>query len=268
MDIITILQAVLLGVVEGLTEFIPVSSTGHLILLIDILGFKGPPGKTFEIIIQLGAIFAVCWLYRHKIINIVLGLPKDRNAQNFTLNILLAFLPAAVLGVLFHGFIKNVLFSPYVVSVSLIIGGIIILIIERKKHRAKHNSIEELPQRTALYIGFAQAIAMIPGVSRSGATIMGSMLLGVDRKVATEFSFFLAIPTMFGATAYDIYKNHEAMSLDNAGIIAIGFIAAFFAALLVVKSLIAFVSNNGFTYFAYYRIALGIFMLGLLSYHG
>jgi undecaprenyl-diphosphatase len=267
MDIITILQAALLGVVEGLTEFIPVSSTGHLILLVDILGFKAPPGKTFEIIIQLGAILAICWLYRHKIINIVLGLPKDRNAQNFAINIVLAFLPAAVLGVLLHKFIKEVLFSPYVVSISLVIGGIAILLIERKKHKVKYDAIEHLPMKTALSVGFAQALAMIPGVSRSGATIMGSMLLGVDRKIATEFSFFLAIPTMFGATAYDIYKNYADMSLDNAGIIAVGFFAAFFAALVVVKQLIAFISTHGFTYFAYYRIAIGTAMLALLAFH-
>ncbi|MCE3232032.1 MAG: uppP [Rickettsiaceae bacterium] len=265
MDIITILQAALLGMVEGLTEFIPVSSTGHLILLIDILGFKSPPGKTFEIIIQLGAILAVCWLYRQKIIDVVIGLPKDKNAQKFTINICLAFLPAAVLGVLFHGFIKNVLFSPYVVCASLIIGGFIILLIEKNVRTPKYNSVEAIGWKTALSIGFAQSVAMIPGVSRSGATIMGSLLLGVDRKTATEFSFFLAIPTMLGATVFDIYKNRQDLSFDNVGVIAVGFIAAFLSAMLVVKTVITFVSNNGFKPFAYYRIILGIVMLALLS---
>ncbi len=264
MDIITLLQAAFLGLVEGLTEFIPVSSTGHLILLIDIMGFKGPPGKTFEIIIQLGAIFAICWLYRHKLIGLLLGLPKDKSAQKFTINVCLAFFPAAVIGVILHDFIKNVLFSPYVVSTSLIIGGIAILIIEKNIPKAKHHSIETLPPRTALAIGFAQCIAMIPGVSRSGATIMGSLLLKVDRKAATEFSFFLAIPTMLGATAYDIYKKYDVMSFDNATVIAIGFFSAFFAAMLVVKALIKFISTHGFTPFAYYRILVGVVMLGLL----
>jgi undecaprenyl-diphosphatase len=264
MEIITLLQAALLGIVEGLTEFIPVSSTGHLILLIDILGFKSPPGKTFEIIIQLGAILSICWLFRQKIIDVILGLPKDKNAQKFTFNIIVAFLPAAVLGVLLHGFIKNVLFSPYVVSVSLVVGGFLILLIEKNVKKARYHSIENLPPKTALGIGFAQAIAMIPGVSRSGATIMGSMLLGVDRKVATEFSFFLAIPTMLGATVFDIYKNRADMSFDNESLIAVGFVAAFISAMFVVKALIKFVSTHGFTYFAYYRIVLGSVMLVLL----
>jgi len=264
MDIITLLQAALLGVVEGLTEFIPVSSTGHLILLVDILGFKGSQGKTFEIIIQLGAILAVCWLYRHKLISVLIGLPKDKNAQNFTLSICLAFLPAAILGVFLHDFIKNVLFSPVVVSVSLVVGGFLIIIIEKYAPKPKYDNIDKLSWKTALMIGFAQCLAMIPGTSRSGATIMGSLILRVERKTATEFSFFLAIPTMFGATVYDIYKNLDVLSFDDMAIVAIGFISAFLAALLVVKTVIAFISTHGFKPFAYYRIVLGSVMLWLL----
>lgn len=261
MDIITLFQAIFLGIIEGLTEFIPVSSTGHLILLVDIIGFKAPPGKTFEIIIQLGAILAICWLYRKKIFQVVMGLPNSRPEQLFALNIVIAFLPAAVLGVMFHGFIKRVLFQPHVVAISLIIGGIIILIIEKCVIKAKCHSIEAIKPKTALAIGFAQSIAMIPGVSRSGATIMGSILLGVDRKAATEFSFFLAIPTMFGATVYDIYKNYDVLSFDSAGLIAAGFVSAFIAAMLVVKRLIDFISTHGFAPFAWYRIVIGTVML-------
>jgi undecaprenyl-diphosphatase len=265
MELITLLQAIFLGVVEGLTEFIPVSSTGHLILLVDLIGFKAPPGKTFEIIIQLGAICAVCWLYKHKIFSVIRGLTSKKGDQMFALNICLAFLPAAVLGVIFHGFIKNVLFNPHVVAASLVIGGIIILIIEKSKHKLTCHSIEHIKPKKALLIGLAQSVAMIPGVSRSGATIMGSILLGVDRKVATEFSFFLAIPTMLGATVYDIYKNHADLSFDNSALIAAGFISAFLAAMLVVKTLIKFVSTHGFGVFAYYRIVVGAVMLAYLG---
>jgi len=261
MDVITFLQAIFLGIVEGLTEFIPVSSTGHLIILVDLIGFKGPPGKTFEIIIQLGAILAVCWLYRKRIFEVIIGLPMQRKQQMFALNLCLAFLPAAVLGVMFHGFIKNVLFSPIVVAISLIAGGIVMLIIEMMRHSTTCHSIEKIKPQTALFIGFAQSIAMIPGVSRSGATIMGSILLGLDRKVATEFSFFLAIPTMLGATVYDIYKNQATLSFDGFSVIAAGFIAAFVAAMLVVKTLIKFISSHGFVPFAWYRILLGSGML-------
>ncbi len=266
MDIINIFKAVFLGIIEGLTEFIPVSSTGHLILIEDLLGFQGPPGKTFEIIIQLGAILAICWLYRHKIISVLMGLTKEKKEQKFALNIIAAFIPAMILGVLLHGFIKRVLFSPYVVSTSLIVGGIIILIIESRTRKIYCNSIDELSLKKSGFIGLFQCLAMIPGVSRSGATIMGSLLLGVERKAATEFSFFLAIPTMFAATIFDIYKNLDVLSFDNFQIIAIGFISAFLAALLVVKKLINFVGTHGFKPFAYYRIAIGVIMLALLAH--
>lgn len=265
MDTVLLLHATILSVVEGLTEFIPVSSTGHLILLGDLLNFQGPPGKTFEIAIQLGAILAVCWLYRMKLWQTAAGLIDNPDARRFAGNILLAFLPAAVLGVLFHRIIKEVLFSPLVVSIALIVGGFAILAIERRLPAQRVNRLENMTPLLALKIGFCQTIAMIPGVSRSGATIMGAMLLGTGRQAATEFSFFLAIPTMLGATVYDLAKNWRDLGQGDIGLIAIGFAIAFIAALLVVRALIGFISKHGFTPFAWYRIALGLCMLALLG---
>lgn len=261
MDMLIFFQALLIGIIEGFTEFIPVSSTGHMILVIDLLKFQAPPGKVFEIIIQLGAILAVCCLYRQKIFDVIFNIHKDKKAQTFSLSVILAFLPAAFLGAYFHSFIKEVLFSPTVVAISLIIGGIIIIIVEKLNIEPKHDDIDELPKLTAIKIGFAQCIAMIPGVSRSGATIMGALLCKVERKVATEFSFFLAIPTMFGATFYDIYKNYNYLNIENAVVIFIGFISAFITALFVVKAVINFISNHGFIPFAIYRIVLGVVIL-------
>lgn len=257
------LHALLLGIVEGLTEFIPVSSTGHLILLIDLLGFAGPPGKVFEIIIQLGAILAICLVYQKRVFGILRN-PTDPEQQRFARNIIIAFLPAAVLGATLHGFIKSVLFDPIVVSVSLVVGGFLILLIERIKPKPSVTAMEGLSWKKALAIGFCQTIAMIPGVSRSGATIMGALMMGLDRKVATEFSFFLAIPTMLGAATYDSYKNWSQLSGEGWEIIAIGFVAAFVSALIVVRTVVAFISKHGFAPFAYYRIAIGSFMLVLL----
>jgi len=264
MDIATLAGAALLGVVEGLTEFIPVSSTGHLILLVDLFGFQGPPGHVFEIAIQLGAILAVCWLYRAKLIGVAVGLFSGGDDLRFALNVLLAFLPAAVIGFFAHGFIKGVLFSPWVVAVSLVLGGIAILLIERNLTLAHHHVIEKFPIPLALAIGFFQALAMIPGVSRSGATIMGALLLRVDRRAATEFSFFLAIPTMLAATTYDLWKNRATLTDDGLLVIAVGFAAAFLAAMLVVRVVVDFVARRGFTPFAWYRIAVGFLMLAIL----
>jgi undecaprenyl-diphosphatase len=264
MDLITLLEAAFLGVVEGLTEFLPVSSTGHLILLDDLLGFEGPPGKVFEIVIQLGAILAVCWVYRQRLFDVLVGLPSERRAQRFTLNVLLAFLPAAIVGVIAYPFIKQVLFSTWVVAVTLVLGGIAIILIERLVPQDRHAEVEALPWRTALWIGVFQCIAMIPGVSRSGATIMGALLLGVERRTAAEFSFFLAIPTMVAATVYDLYKNRAMLSFDNGLIIAVGFVLAFISALFVVRTFIGFVGRHGFVPFAVYRIIVGVLMLGLL----
>jgi undecaprenyl-diphosphatase len=265
MDITTLAGAVLLGVVEGLTEFIPVSSTGHLILLVDLIGFRGPPGKVFEIAIQLGAILAVCWLYRAKLFGVALGMFGGGDDLRFARNVLLAFLPAMVIGFFAHGFIKSVLFSPWVVAVMLVLGGVAILLIERNIKMAHHHVIEKFPVSLAVAIGFCQAVAMIPGVSRSGATIMGALLLRVDRRAATEFSFFLAIPTMLAATVYDLWKNRGGLTDEGILVIAVGFITAFLAAMAVVRALIDFISRRGFTPFAWYRIAVGILMLALLT---
>jgi undecaprenyl-diphosphatase len=264
MDLATLLGAIFLGVVEGLTEFIPVSSTGHLILLVDLIGFQGPPGKVFEIVIQLGAILAVCWAYRAKLLGVAAGVFSDPDDFRFVRNLLLAFVPAMVIGAFAHDFIKSVLFSPYVVAAALILGGIVILIIERNLPLARHHAVEKFSPPLAVLIGLCQAVAMIPGVSRSGATIMGALLLKVDRKTATEFSFFLAIPTMLAATVYDIYKNWSQLSVDSSAVIAVGFVSAFLCALLVVRSVIAFISRHGFVPFAWYRIGVGIVMLAIL----
>ncbi len=264
MDTPTLLQAAFLGLIEGLTEFIPVSSTGHLILLVDLLGFRGPPGQVFEIVIQLGAILAILIAYAPTLLDVLARAPSDPGARRFILAVLLAFLPAAIIGALAHGFIKSVLFSPWVVSVALILGGIAILLIERLRPIPVHDRIEAFSPRLSLGIGIFQVLAMIPGVSRSGATIMGALMLGVERRTATQFSFFLAIPTMLGATAYDLYKNRHTLDFSGATVIAVGFVVAFLAALLVVRWLVGFVGRHGFAPFAWYRIALGTAMLGVL----
>ena len=261
----SLLAAVLLGIVEGATEFIPVSSTGHLILLVDLLGFQGPPGRVFEVVIQLGAILAVCWLYRAKLLRTLFELPREPEARRFALAVAIAFLPAAVVGVLLHGFIKSVLFSPLVVSVALILGGAAILFIERLAMRPQVFEVDGISAGRALRVGLCQMLALVPGVSRSGATILGGLMFGLDRRTAAEFSFFLAIPTMLGATAYDLYKNRDALTSDGMLVIAVGFVAAFLAGLLVVRSVVAFVARHGFGPFAWYRIAVGSVMLLVLA---
>lgn len=268
MDLHTYLDAALMGLIEGLTEFIPVSSTGHLILLGHLLGFEGPPGHVFEIVIQLGAILAVVVAYFGRLAGALLRAPTDSGARRFILCVLLGFLPAAFIGAFAHGFIKGVLFSPWVVAVSLIAGGIVILLIERRPGIPRYASIERFPIGLALAVGFCQTIAMIPGVSRSGATIMGALLLGVERKTAAEFSFFLAIPTMLGATAYDLYKNRDVLDWTGFGLIAVGFVVAFVAALAVVKALVTWLGRHDFMPFAWYRIALGGLALAGLSFAG
>lgn len=260
--------AAFLGCIEGLTEFIPVSSTGHLILLVDLLRFKGPEGHVFEVAIQLGAILAICFAYRHKLYHTVKDLPRSREAQGFALAIIAAFLPAMVLGLMFHKIIKEVLFSPWVVSVALVLGGIFILFIERRVLTPTVHKVEQITFPTALKVGLCQSLAMIPGVSRSGATIIGGCLLGLDRRVATEFSFFLAIPTMFAATVYDLYKNWGSLVTEDFAVIGVGFVSAFISAMLVVRLLVAFVSRNGFSIFGWYRIVVGTIMLGILFVQG
>lgn len=268
MDTVIALQAFLLGIVEGLTEFLPVSSTGHLILVGDLLGFKGSASSVFEVVIQLGAILAVVVGFFPRLTRVAFTLHEDPGSRRFALAVLLGFLPAAVVGVFAHDFIKSVLFSPLVVSIALIVGGVILIVIERYLREPRVFEVEEFSTALALKIGFFQVLSMIPGVSRAGATIIGALLLGVERRTAAEFSFFLAIPTMLGATALDLYKNRDLLTMNDAGIIAIGFVTAFFSALLVVRTFVGFVGRHGFAPFGWYRIVIGTLMLILLAWRG
>lgn len=261
MDITLLLHAVILGVVEGLTEFLPVSSTGHLILVGDLLHFNDEKGKLFEIVIQSGAICALMWEYRLKIAQVVLGLPHDRAAQRFSLNLVIAFLPLAILGLLFQKAIKTFLFQPVPVALAFIIGGLIILWAERREHHIRVQEVEDLTCLDAVKLGFAQALALIPGTSRSGATIIGGLLFGLSRRAATEFSFFLAIPTLIIATLYQLYKERDLLSFDDLGLFVAGFVAAFISAFFCVRWLLRFISHHDFTPFAWYRIAFGLVVL-------
>jgi len=268
MDNGTIASALLLGAVEGLTEFIPVSSTGHLLLIGELIGFDSS-GKTFEVLIQLGAICALLAVYSARLARIVFALPSDPAARRFVAGIVLAFLPAAALGFLLHGFIKTVLFeTPQLICTTLILGGVALLWIDRRATAPRYTDATAYPMRLALAIGVCQTLALVPGVSRSGATIGGALLLGTDKRSAAEFSFFLAIPTMTGAFAFDLYANRNVLSADDALLIAIGFVAAFIAALSVVPALLDFVARHGFTPFAWWRIAVGVIGLALLHHHG
>lgn len=263
MEIFTYINAALLGLVEGLTEFLPISSTGHLILVGDLLQFSGA-NHVFEIVVQLGAILAIVWLYRAKFWHVLCDLFKDKDAQHFVRNILLAFFPSVIIGLLAHDFIKEALFNPTVVAVALIIGGFAILIIEKVRPEPTIHSTEEMSAKTALLIGLFQCVAMIPGVSRAGATIMGALLCRVSRLAAAEFSFFLAVPTMIAASSYDLYKNAGALTSQDWNYMAVGFVVAFLSALIVVKWLVGFVSKHGFGVFAWYRIVLGAVILSSL----
>jgi undecaprenyl-diphosphatase len=262
----TLLVAILLGMVEGLTEFLPVSSTGHLILFGDMMCFQTEAGKVFEVMIQFGAILAVCVIYFDHLFKIVRAAPFNENARRFVIGMVVAFLPAAFAGVLLHGFIKEVLFSPLVVAISLITGGVAILVVERIIKIPQYYAVEDFPLSLYLKIGLFQCMALIPGVSRSGATIMGSLLMRVERGAATEFSFFLAIPTMLGAFVYDGYKSRDLLHWSDMITIGVGFTVAFFAAFYVVKRAIGFISQHGFWPFAWYRIVLGSVILGILLY--
>ena len=262
MDTTLLLKAAILGIVEGLTEFLPVSSTGHLIILGDLLGYNDETSKVFKIVIQLGAILAVCWDYRVRLTKMVAGLPNDKPSQRFAAMLFIGFLPAAVLGLMFHSTIKALLFNPITVATALIVGGVIILYVEKRAYHPRILSVDEMRWPDALKVGFAQALAMIPGTSRSGATIMGGLIFGLSRKTAAEFSFFLAIPTMFAATAYDLYKNWALLRADDLPVFAVGFVASFIAAMWAVKSFIRFISNHTFVVFAWYRIVFGLIVLG------
>ena len=253
----SIVSALILGIIEGLTEFIPVSSTAHVLLAGHFLGFKSP-GNTFAVLIQLGAILAILAVYTTKLIGIALALPTSAGARRFVLSVLLAFLPAAVIGALAHDFIKTVLFeTPMLICIVLIIGGVILYVIDRLPLTPRYTDVMDYPPSLALKIGFCQCLAMIPGTSRSGATIAGALLMGTDKRSAAEFSFFLAMPTMLGAFTLDLYKNRDALNVDDVTVIAIGFVAAFVSALLVVRSLLDFVSRRGFAPFAIWRIVVG-----------
>lgn len=253
----TMVQAVFLGLLEGLTEFIPVSSTGHLLLAGHFLGFRSA-GKSFEVLIQLGAILAILSVYFGRLWRVAVALPTERPARMFVGSVLLAFLPAAFIGVLGHQFIKTVLFeSPALICVTLIVGGILLALVDRLDLDPVHTDAMAYPPGLAFKIGLFQCLAMVPGVSRSGATIAGSLLMGCDKRSAAEFSFFLAMPTMIGAFAYDLYINRNVLSFDDAAMIAAGFAAAFVAAVIVVRYVLDFVSSHGFVLFAWWRIIVG-----------
>jgi undecaprenyl-diphosphatase len=261
MDYILLAKAFLLGIVEGLTEFLPVSSTGHLILAGDLLAFNNERGKLFEIVIQSGAILAVIWEYRARIMAVLRGLPKDAAARRFVLNLGIAFLPLALLGLAFGKAIKAQLFQPLTVASAFILGAFVIIWAERREHKIRIHRIEDLRWTDALKLGIAQAFALIPGTSRSGATIIGGLFFGLSRKAATEFSFFLAIPTLLLATVYQLYKERELLSLDDLGMWAVGFTSAFLSAFLCVRWLLRYIAHHDFVIFAWYRIVFGLVVI-------
>lgn len=271
MDTVLALKALIMGIVEGLTEFLPISSTGHLILAGSLLNFTGEKIKVFEIVIQAGAILAVCWEYRARIAAVTGGLLSERRAQKFALNLLIGFLPAALLGLVFGKVVKEVLFAPVPVAIAFIVGGLVILWVERRNRinpaAARVETVDDLSALDALKVGCAQAFALIPGTSRSGATIIGGMWLGLSRKAATEFSFFLAIPTLLAATVYSLYKERALLSTADIPLFGIGTVAAFVSAFFCVRWLLRYISTHDFTFFAWYRIAFGILVLAS-SYGG
>ena len=259
-----LVKAAVLGLVEGVTEFIPVSSTGHLILASHWLGETGEASKTFDIFIQLGAILAIVWLYRARLTRALVEARARPESRRFLLNLVIAFLPAAVVGFLAHDWIKARLFTPVVVALALIVGGLLILLIEWLHPRERVALVDDVRPPTALGIGLAQVLSLIPGTSRSGATIMGGYALGLSRRAATEFSFFLSIPVMFAATLYDLLKSRGTLTAADAPVFAVGFVVAFASALVVVRAFLGYVSKHSFAAFAWYRIALGALLLLLL----
>lgn len=261
MDLPLLVIALILGIVEGLTEFLPISSTGHLIIIGDLLGYNDATSKVFKIVIQFAAILAVCWDYRERLARVAAGVGTEPAAQRFIGLLFIGFLPAAVLGLMFHSTIKGLLFNPLTVATALVVGGLLILYLERRAYHPRINAIDEMRWPDALKVGFAQAAAMIPGTSRSGATILGGLAFGLSRKAAAEFSFFLSIPTMFAATVYDLYKNRDLLHMADLPVFAIGFVASFFAAMFAVKAFIRFISNHTFVAFAWYRIVFGLVVL-------
>ena len=260
MELVLLLKAVLLGIVEGLTEFLPVSSTGHLIIAGELLDFTGPRAATFEVFIQLGAILGVMWLYRAKIRSVMRGLDEPP-ARQFAGNLIVAFLPAAFAGLLFHDYIKRYLFNSDTVAWALIAGGFAMLAIERFAPAPRVNDVDSLSIGDAFKVGLAQVLSLVPGVSRAGATIMGGLATGLSRTAATEFSFFLAMPTMFAATLYDLYKSQGFLHISDAPLFAVGFVTSFVSALIVVKLFLSYIANHPFALFAWYRIAFGAALL-------
>lgn len=261
MDFWTAFQAIILGVVEGLTEFLPISSTGHQIIVADLIGFTGERAMAFNIIIQLAAILAVMWEFRGKIVDVLRGLPNQPRAQRFTGNLLLAFLPALVLGVLFADLIHEYLFNAVTVAAALVLGGVVMLWAERRQHTVEVTHVDEMRWSHALKIGFVQCLAMIPGTSRSGSTIIGGLLFGLSRTAATEFSFFLAMPTMVGAAVYSGYKYRHLFQPDDLPIFTLGFVTSFIFAMIAVRGLLKFIANHSYAAFAWYRIVFGMLIL-------
>jgi undecaprenyl-diphosphatase len=262
MDTTALLHALILGLVEGLTEFLPISSTGHLILVGSLLDFNSEKGKLFEIVIQSGAILAVCWEYRQKIGAVLLGLPKDPAARRFALNLVVGFVPIGVLGLLFGKAIKTHLFNATAVATAFIAGALVILWAERRAYAIRIESVDEVRWPDALKLGLAQCFALIPGTSRAGATIIGGLLFGLSRRAATEFSFFLAIPTLIVATLYDLYKARDLLNGNDLQLFSAGFAAAFVSAFLAVRGLLRYIVHHDFTVFAWYRIVFGLAVLG------
>jgi undecaprenyl-diphosphatase len=265
-DLLLIFKAIIMGIVEGATEFLPISSTGHLIVVGDLIGFHND-GRVFEIAIQLGAILAVVVEYRQKFTRVALGMFNDSQSQRFIANLLIAFLPAAVAGVLFISLIKTYLFNVITVATMLILGGLVILWAERRQHQVRVTDVDQMTWLDALKVGLFQVLAMVPGTSRSGSTIIGGLFIGLDRKVAAEFSFFLAVPTMVAATIYDIYKHRDLLELGDVPMFAAGFVTAFISAWIAVRTLVRYVANHSYEIFAWYRIAFGLIIL-LTAYTG
>jgi undecaprenyl-diphosphatase len=261
MDVALLIKAFILGIVEGVTEFLPVSSTGHLVIASQLMGMKDDRTDLFLIVIQFAAILAVCWEYRARIAKVLTTLTQDQNSKNLARNILIAFLPLAIIGLLFGSKLKKLLFAPVPIAIAFIVGGLIILWAERRQHNINVNEVDDMSWKDALKIGFAQAFALIPGTSRSGATIIGGLLFGLSRKAATEFTFFLAIPTLGAATFYDLYKHRDLLNTNDIGMWAVGLVASFVSAFLVVRGLLRYISKHDFTIFAWYRIAFGIAVL-------
>ena len=261
MDPLLLLKALILGVVEGLTEFLPISSTGHLILAADLLGLNNEKGKVFEVFIQTGAMLAIVWEYRSRFWDVARRSAYDPQARQFIVNIVIAFIPAALLGLAVGSFIKLHLFKPVPVATAFIVGAFIILWAERRQQFVRVQTVDDMTWRDALKVGCAQCFALIPGTSRSGATIIGGMLFGLSRKAATEFSFFLAIPTLIGAGAYDLIKNRALFSMDDVPMMSVGLVAAFISAFICVRWLLRYIATHDFTIFAWYRIVFGVVVL-------